>query len=109
MNAKVGLSRDARGLQEAIEGIKQLREQYERFRLRNPSRIYNYELTNYLEIGSMLTLAEVVTLSAQARCESRGAHRRTDFPNTDNQNWKRHTTVKLGQGSVQVEKRPVAN
>jgi succinate dehydrogenase/fumarate reductase flavoprotein subunit len=57
----------------------------------------------------MLTLAEVVTASAQARCESRGAHRRTDFPDTDNQNWKHHTTVKIGQGSVQVEKRPVAS
>jgi succinate dehydrogenase / fumarate reductase flavoprotein subunit len=109
MNEKVGLSRDADGLQEAIEGIKRLRQRYERFRVRNPSRIYNYELTTCLEIGSMLTLAEVVTASAQARCESRGAHRRTDFPDTDNQNWKHHTTVKIGQGSVQVEKRPVAS
>lgn len=109
MNGKVGLSRDARGLQEAIEGIRQLRERYERVRVRNPSRIYNYELTTCLEIGSMLTLAEAVTQSALARCESRGAHRRTDFPNTDNQNWKHHTTVKRAQGSVQVEKKPVAN
>jgi succinate dehydrogenase / fumarate reductase flavoprotein subunit len=57
----------------------------------------------------MLALAEVVTLSAQARCESRGSHHRTDFPNLDDQNWKHHTAVKLTQGSAQVEKRPVAN
>jgi succinate dehydrogenase flavoprotein subunit len=109
MNEKVGLSRDAKGLQEAIDGIKQLKERYQKIPLRNTSRIYNYELTTGLELGSMLALAEVVTLSAQARCESRGSHHRTDFPNLDDQNWKHHTAVKLTQGSAQVEKRPVAN
>jgi succinate dehydrogenase / fumarate reductase flavoprotein subunit len=77
--------------------------------VRNPSKIYNYELTNCLELGSQLTLAEVVAMSAQARWESRGAHRRADFPNTDNQNWKHHTAVKFAQGSVLVEKKSVAN
>jgi succinate dehydrogenase / fumarate reductase, flavoprotein subunit len=109
MNEKVGLSRDARGLQEAIDGIKQLKERYQKIPVRNASRIYNYELTTGLELGAMLALAELVTLSAQARSESRGAHRRTDFPNLDDQNWKHHTAVKLTQGSAQVEKRPVAN
>jgi succinate dehydrogenase / fumarate reductase flavoprotein subunit len=109
MNEKVGLSRDAKGLQEAIAGIEQLKERHQKIPVRNPSRIYNYELTTGLELGAMLTLAEVVTLSAQARSESRGAHRRADFPNTDDQNWKHHTAVKLMQGSAQVEKRPVGN
>ena len=109
MNDKVGLSRDAQGLQEAVDGIKKLRERYQKIRVRNPSKVYNYELTTCLELGSMLTLAEVVALSAQARCESRGAHRRSDFPNLDDQNWKNHTAVKLVQGSAQVEKKPVAN
>jgi len=109
MNEKVGLSRNARGLQEAIDGIKQLKERYQKIPVRNTSRIYNYELTTGLELGAMLALAEVVTLSAQARSESRGAHRRTDFPNLDDQNWKHHTAVRLTQGSAQVEKRPVAN
>jgi succinate dehydrogenase / fumarate reductase flavoprotein subunit len=109
MTEKVGLSRDAGGLQEAIEGIKQLKARHASFRVRNPSKIYNYELTNCLELGSQLTLAEVVAMSAQARCESRGAHRRADFPNTDNQNWKHHTAAKFAQGSVLVEKKSVAN
>jgi succinate dehydrogenase/fumarate reductase flavoprotein subunit len=109
MNQKVGLNRDAKGLQEALDGIKQLKERHQKISVRNTSKIYNYELTTGLELGAMLALAEVVTLSAQARAESRGAHRRSDFPNPDDQNWKHHTAVKLTQGSVQVEKRPVAN
>jgi succinate dehydrogenase / fumarate reductase, flavoprotein subunit len=109
MNDKVGLSRDAKGLEQAIAGIKQLKERHQKISVRNTSKIYNYELTTGLELGAMLTLAEVVTLSAQARSESRGAHRRTDFPNPDDQNWKHHIAVKLMQGSAQVEKRPVGN
>jgi succinate dehydrogenase/fumarate reductase flavoprotein subunit len=109
MNEKVGLSRDAKGLQEALDGIQKLKERYQKIPLRNASRIYNYELTAGLELGSMLALAELVALSAQARSESRGAHRRTDFPNTDDQNWKHHTTARLVKGAAHVEKRPVTN
>jgi succinate dehydrogenase / fumarate reductase flavoprotein subunit len=109
MNEKVGLTRDAGGLQSALDGITKLKERYQKIRVKNPSKIYNYELTNYLEVGSMLTLAEAVALSAKLRTESRGAHRRSDFPNIDNGNWKNHTTIKLAQNSPQLEKRPVAS
>jgi succinate dehydrogenase / fumarate reductase flavoprotein subunit len=109
MNEKVGLVRDGTGLKEARDQIQKLKERYQRLRVRNSSRIYNYDLTTYLEVGSMLTLAEVVMLSAQDRTESRGAHRRADFPETDNNNWKGHSTVRLVQGSPQVEKKPVAS
>jgi succinate dehydrogenase/fumarate reductase flavoprotein subunit len=109
MNERVGLVRDGTGLKEAQEQIQKLKERYQRLRVRNSSRIYNYDLTTYLEVGSMLTLAEAVTLYAQARNESRGAHRRGDFPEADNNNGKSHRTVRLVQGSPQVEKKPVAS
>jgi len=109
MNEKVGLVRDATGLQAALDRIRKLKERYQKIRVRNTAKIYNYDLTTYLEVGSMLTLAEIVALSAQARTESRGAHRRNDFPDTDNTHWKSHTLVRLSQGSAQVERKPVAN
>ena len=76
--------------------------------MKNPSRSYNYELTTYFEVGSMLNVAEVVALAAQFRTESRGAHRRADFPNRDDENWSTHTVAKLRNGSPQLEKKPVA-
>jgi succinate dehydrogenase/fumarate reductase flavoprotein subunit len=109
MNEKVGLIRDAGGLSQALDKIAQLKERYQKIKVRNTGRIYNYELTTHLEIGAMLILAEVVTGSAQARTESRGAHYRSDFPNPDDANWKSHTIAKFSQGSTQVEKKPVAN
>ncbi len=107
MNEKVGLTRNGGGLRSALDGINELKERYKKIRVKNPSKIFNYELTNYFELGSMLTLAEAVVLSAEARTESRGAHRRTDFPDADD-NWKIHTAVKLVQSSPQLEKKPVA-
>jgi succinate dehydrogenase / fumarate reductase flavoprotein subunit len=109
MNEKVGLTRDATGLQSALDGITKLKERHQKIRVKNPSKIYNYELTNYFEVGSMLTLAEAVALSAKLRTESRGAHRRSDYPNPDNGNWKNHTRVALAQNSPRVEKKPVAS
>jgi fumarate reductase flavoprotein subunit len=108
MNEKVGLIRNHTGLQEALGQIQSLKDRYARLRVKNPSRIYNYELTSYLELGSMLTLAELVALAAQARTESRGAHQRADFPERDDTNWKSHTLASLVGGSGQLRKKPVA-
>ena len=109
MSEKVGLVRDGGGLQEALDGIKKLQERHRKLKVRNAGRIYNYELTTHLEVGSMLAVAEVVARSAQARTESRGAHNRQDFPATDNLNWQSHTIAKLAQGSAQIDKKPAAN
>jgi succinate dehydrogenase/fumarate reductase flavoprotein subunit len=108
MDEKVGLARDAAGLQAAIDQVRGLKERHSRLRVKNPSRAYNYELTTYLEVASMLNCAEATALAAQMRTESRGAHRRTDFPNRDDTNWRAHTVVKLVGGSPQVEKAPMA-
>jgi succinate dehydrogenase/fumarate reductase flavoprotein subunit len=109
MNGNVGLTRDAGGMRAALDGIKKLQERHRRLGVRNPSKIYNYELTSHMEVGAMLTLAEVVALSAQARQESRGAHYRKDFPVADDSNWKNHTVARLSQGAAQIEKKPVAS
>jgi succinate dehydrogenase / fumarate reductase, flavoprotein subunit len=95
-------------LQEALGQIQNLKDRYSKLRVKNPSRIYNYELTSYLELGSMLTLAEIVALAARARAESRGAHQRADFSERDDTNWKSHSLVSLVAESAQLQKKPVA-
>jgi succinate dehydrogenase/fumarate reductase flavoprotein subunit len=44
---------------------------------------YNLDLQDRLELRAMLTTAEAVVRSALARRESRGAHQREDFPDSD--------------------------
>lgn len=108
MNEKVGLIRDQAELQEALDQIHRLKDRYRTLRVRNTSRIYNYELTSYLELGSMLTLAEIVAQAALNRTESRGAHHRADFPQKDDQNWRCHTAVSVVQGEPRWSKKAVA-
>jgi succinate dehydrogenase / fumarate reductase flavoprotein subunit len=88
--------------------VRALKERHSHLKVKNTSRAYNYELTTYLEVGSMLDCAEATALAAHIRTESRGAHRRADFPRRDDSSWRAHTVVKLVDGSPQVEKAPMA-
>lgn len=45
--------------------------------------LYNLNLQDHLELRAMLITAEAVVRSALNRNESRGAHQREDFPNSD--------------------------
>jgi fumarate reductase flavoprotein subunit len=109
MSQKAGLIREGTGLTEALEQILSLKNRYRKLGVRNSSRIYNYELTSYLELGSMLNLAELVVEAARTRTESRGAHRRSDFPARDEENWRVHTVVSLRDGAPRWEKKPAAS
>lgn len=107
MDRSTGAMRDAAGLQAARDQIHALKERYARLRVRNQSAIYNYELVAYLELGSMLNLAEALVVAAAARKESRGAHRRSDHPARDDRTGISHTVVTLVQGAPQADSRPV--
>jgi len=93
MEKNVGIYRDEAGLQEGVAKIHELRERYERVRLTDHSRVFNTDLFQILELGSMLDCAEAVTVGALARRESRGAHQRLDFTERDDRNFLRHTMV----------------
>ena len=44
------------------------------------------------ELQNMLTLAKTIAVAARRRQESRGVHFRSDFPETDDGQWKTHVT-----------------
>jgi succinate dehydrogenase/fumarate reductase flavoprotein subunit len=94
-------------LQAARDQIHSLKERYGRLRVRNQSAIYNYELVAYLELGSMLNLAQALVVAAAARKESRGAHRRSDHPARDDRTGISHTVITMVQGAPQADTRPV--
>ena len=51
-----------------------------------------------LQLGNMLDTALAITKSALARSESRGGHYRLDYPNRNDELWKKHTLLsKEGQ------------
>jgi succinate dehydrogenase / fumarate reductase flavoprotein subunit len=65
--------------------------------------VFNYDVTEGLELGYLLDLAESLVVSARARTESRGGHWRNDHPLRDDANWMKHSlATRLDDGRVQL-------
>ena len=92
MMQHVGVFRTAEGMQEAIDTIRRLKDQYHRdLTIDDRGTRFNSDLFEAWELGCLLDIAEVTAVSAQARQESRGAHSREDFPKRDDEKWLFHT------------------
>lgn len=90
---RVGIARDAPGLEAARAGIQQLREEAARMAPANAAPRANAEWLACLEVRNMLAVAEAIVASALVRTESRGAHYRTDYPERDAR-WERNVVVR---------------
>jgi succinate dehydrogenase / fumarate reductase flavoprotein subunit len=88
--------------------VRGLRERYERVVVEDKGSVFNNDLTQALELGFMLELAQCMVAAGLARKESRGAHARPyDFPNRDDENYLKHTLVTWEDGEPRVDWRPV--
>jgi len=102
MDEKVGVFRDAAGLQSALDEVHALQRRYGSVAVQDKGRVYNQALTATLELGYMLDCAEATVLSAMDRKESRGAQARTDYPKRDDANWLKHILVTRSPGAEPV-------
>ncbi len=93
MEKNAGIYRAEAGLQEAVDKIAELRQRYQKVVLNDKSNVFNTDLFQVLELGSMLECAQALTVGALARKESRGAHQRLDYVQRDDTNYLRHSMV----------------
>jgi len=108
MDQNVGVFRTGEGLEAEVKVIEQLRDRFARLKIEDRSRVFNTELTAALELDYMLELAEVMTISALNRKESRGAHARRDFPERDDAHYLANTmATRVPGGQPKLEFRPV--
>jgi fumarate reductase flavoprotein subunit len=91
MEKNAGIYRTGEALAEACATLADLRSRYRSVVLHDKTNVYNTDLLQALELGSMLDCAEAVAQSALARKESRGAHQRLDFVERDDKNFLRHS------------------
>lgn len=94
---KVGIFRDEAGMNEALEKVEQLAKEYETCVVGDETRTFNMAFINYVEVGSLLTVARAVVRGALRRKESRGSHLREDFTTRDDANFLNHTMITLGE------------
>jgi len=92
---------------EALEKIRKLKERYQMIGLKDKGSCFNRDLLDALELGHMLDLAEVITMGALYRRESRGAHSREDFPERDDKAFLVHTLVRHTDKGPQIFEKPV--
>jgi succinate dehydrogenase / fumarate reductase flavoprotein subunit len=106
MQEHVGIYRDEAGLKKALDEIAVFKRRAQQVRVTGTAA-YNpgYHLSR--DLYSMLTVAEVVTLAALERKETRGGHSRVDFPNVDPVWGKRNVIVKKVNGQFQLTNEPV--
>jgi succinate dehydrogenase / fumarate reductase flavoprotein subunit len=88
--------------------IAKLRDRYENVVVEDKGTLFNNDVTQALELGFLLDLAECMIPAGIERKESRGAHARPhDYPDRDDENYLRHTMTSLVDGKVKLDWKPV--
>jgi succinate dehydrogenase flavoprotein subunit len=108
MHENFGVFRREKQMQEQELIVGYLRERYERVVVEDKGEVFNNDLTQALELGFLLELADCMLVSGLARKESRGAHARPhDYPDRDDESYLRHTVVRLVDGKPVLDWKPV--
>jgi len=108
MDRHVAVFRNAEGLQQALEVVNRLEQEYPEVAIDDRGNIFNQDVIAALELGFMIDCAKTTVISAIHRTESRGAHYRTDFPERNDEEWLKHINVTLGpDGGPKISYSPV--
>ncbi|MFC1725204.1 FAD-binding protein [candidate division KSB1 bacterium] len=103
MNENVGIFRNKKDLQKAVDGIKDLQKRYKNIGLKYKGRKLNLELMWLLELKGNLDVAETIAAGALAREESRGSHYRMDFTVRDDKKFLKHTLAYFDEKEAKFE------
>jgi fumarate reductase flavoprotein subunit len=106
---KAGILRDAAGLAEATSALDALEAELDASGVDGANRAFNLTWHDWLNLKSLLLVSRAIVVASQAREESRGAHWREDFPQTnDEAAGLAATSVRLDDERVILEWQKVA-
>src|SRR4051812_7401838 len=94
MESGAGIYRSEGSLQATCRALADLRRRYGQVQLQDRSNVFNTDLIQVLELGSMLDIAEAMAHSALRRNESRGSHQRLDHPERNDGDYLKHSLAR---------------
>ena len=86
-----GVFRDGEFMKKGREELEALRPRVENVYLSDKSNAFNTARIESLELQNLFEVAEATAIAADERTESRGAHSRSDFPDSDDDHWLCHS------------------
>jgi len=102
-----GILRDASSLARAAAALDGLDAELDGVGVAGGDRAFNLAWHDWLNLKNLILVSKAITAAATARDDSRGAHFRSDFPETSDLASSRFTRVTLADGEVAVATAPV--
>jgi succinate dehydrogenase / fumarate reductase flavoprotein subunit len=108
MTDKASVFRTEESLSGVLGTVQECKERFEQVTIDDKGEVFNYDLTEALELGYLIDLAEALVIGARARTESRGGHFRDDHPLREDEHWLKHTlATREDDGTVRLDYKPV--
>lgn len=102
-----GVFRNQASMEEGLNQLQQLKQQYQQIYLDDKGNCWNTEIIEALELRNLMIVGEIILTSALNRRESRGAHSREDYPQRDDPNFLKHTLAFYSSAGIDLQYKPV--
>jgi len=100
---KVGILRDAHGLEQAQGELAELEQELEASGVAGTTLEYNMNWHDWIDLKNLILVSRAITAAALAREDSCGAHFRRDFPESSDLPSSRFTRARLSKGGISVD------
>jgi succinate dehydrogenase/fumarate reductase flavoprotein subunit len=96
---KVGLMRTEASLFEALQRLSEMRQSDLVNMPLSQGAVFNTTVEDWFELRNSVQVAEAIALAAVNRKESRGAHQRLDYPETES-DYERNQVLRMEEGNI---------
>ena len=100
---KVGILRDAHGLEQAQSELAELERELEASGVVGTTLAYNMGWHDWIDLKNLILVSRAIAAAALARQDSRGAHYRTDFPASSDLASSRFTRARFIDGDITID------
>ncbi|MDP1717841.1 MAG: FAD-binding protein, partial [Burkholderiales bacterium] len=105
---KVGIIRDAEGMQAALSELGAIEAELAATGIADANRAFNLTWHDWMNLRCLTQVSQVITRAALARTDSRGAHYREDFPQAGALETSAFTSAREENGRLEIAMKPVA-